>query len=531
MAQTSHRLREELENRIRFETLISDISARFVKLSAEDMDCRIEEALTQIREFFGVDRCGFLSVSPGKPFACITHASYADGIEHVSKEIDMAGLFPWTYQQLVEKGQCVAFTRMDELPPEAGKDCQGWSAMGVKSRLAIPLFNGREIRYILAIQSVVKERDWPREFVPRLKLIGEIFVNALERRDTYKALRESESRLNLAANAADAGLWTLDVASGIFWVTEKTRDLFAFPQNTDITFDDFLAVVHPDDRPMIQQAVDQAIQSKEEIKVQYRILRSDGSIRWMSSRGHIQFQGSENPGLLMGVTIDITERKGTEERLLASQKALRAFTSRLLTIQEEERRRLARELHDDLSQRLAVLAIETGQLEKKADPGSKLQHIREQLVKLSADVHDISRQLHPSIIDDLGLVDAMNSECLSFSRRENLEIRFEQSHIPPRIPRDVAICFYRVLQESLRNVKKHAVTDRAEVAIFGDGEELVLRIRDAGVGFDIEKAHHKAGLGLVSMEERARLIKGEFKIQSRPGEGTTIELRALLGEE
>jgi PAS domain S-box-containing protein len=232
----------------------------------------------------------------------------------------------------------------------------------------------------------------------------------------------------------------------------------------------------------------------------------------------------------------IEQLKRTEEALrksksalLKSQDNLRFLAGRLLSVQEEERRRLARDMHDDLTQRLALLAIEAGKLEQqlKSSPEplrDKLKQMKEQIVNLSVNVHDISRQLHPAILDDLGLIDAIKSECSSFSKREGISVRYEPINIPESIPRDVALCIYRVMQESLRNIAKHANVKEAEVLLAGTEEGIRLYVKDNGVGFDPVNVHGKCGLGLASMEERARLIHGEFSIQSQSGQGTTIEL-------
>jgi signal transduction histidine kinase len=154
--------------------------------------------------------------------------------------------------------------------------------------------------------------------------------------------------------------------------------------------------------------------------------------------------------------------------------------------------------------------------------------MKEQMVKLSADVHDISRQLHPAILDDLGLVDAIKSECASFSKREGISVRFEPTNIPEVIPKDAALCIYRIMQESLRNIAKHARVEEAEILLTGTGDGIQLCVKDNGIGFDPADIQGKGGLGLASMEERVRLIQGQFSIQSQPGQGTTIELRAPL---
>ncbi len=229
---------------------------------------------------------------------------------------------------------------------------------------------------------------------------------------------------------------------------------------------------------------------------------------------------------LVSLTLEAAERKRAEE-------ALRDLTGRLIGAQEEERRRVARELHDDLTQRLAVLAIEAGRLEQQMEPSSArvrefLGTMKDRIVELSADIHGIARQLHPSILDDLGLVNAIEAECVNFSQREGIRVTFEPKNVPATLPRDLALCLYRMLQESLRNIAKHAKIDTAVVTLAGRGGGILLSVRDYGIGFDPTQANKKGGLGLVSMTERARLVRGELSVQSRPGQGTTVEIRVPL---
>ncbi len=705
VSKPDDRLREELENRIRFETLISDISARFVRLPSDTVDREIERALKQILDFFELDRCGLLGVHKDQRFVGVTHACYAEGIEQVCKEINLAELFPWSYNTLVIKGLPVKVERITQLPPEAEHDYQSWLAMGVKSNLAIPMFSAHGIQHLIVMHSVRKERDWPQGYISRLCLLGEIFVNALERRKADQALGASEYRLNLAAESAGAGLWSLEPESGVFWLTDQTRSLFGFPPDKVITVKDFLEVVHPDDREQTSHTIVQARQLNEETVVEYRIIRSDGDVRWMISRGRFHSGDGEEANRLMGVSVDITERKRTEKRLeeqlgferlladisgrfialssdqidgqikltqksicdylgidacvlwqmppdqhgmmflthfyappdipsvsdvvdgkknfpwslemllkgqtlwlprladappeahrdiessqrfgiksrltfplsaggvvfgalsfimmreernwsedvrsrmrliaeifanalirqhseqklLASKESLRVFTRKLLTIQEEERRRLARELHDDFTQRLAVLAMELSHLEAVAKASKQaidptLIGIREEIVQLSADIHDISRQLHPSIIEDLGLGLAMQSECSNFARRTGIAIDFRQTDIPRTLPLDIAVALFRITQEALRNIQKHAQAKEAEVYLIGEKDRVTLTIHDSGTGFDAAIDRKTHGLGLFSMQERVQLVRGVFSIHSAPGQGTQISI-------
>lgn len=235
----------------------------------------------------------------------------------------------------------------------------------------------------------------------------------------------------------------------------------------------------------------------------------------------------------------ITERKRAEEALRASEEALRKgkesyrnLAGQLLTAQEVERKRIARELHDDLSQRLAGLAMEAEMLEQQMPPQGagavKLKEIRDKLVILSIDVHSMSRQLHPSILDDLGLPDAIASECARFRRQDSIAVDFRAENITKEIPPDVAVCLYRIAQEGLRNISRHAGATDVTISLVGKNGTILLTIMDNGRGFDPERVKGKQGLGLDSMKERAYLIGGDFSIESQPGQGTVIEVLVPL---
>jgi len=205
-------------------------------------------------------------------------------------------------------------------------------------------------------------------------------------------------------------------------------------------------------------------------------------------------------------------------------------------VKEEELRRLSRELHDDLTQRLAVLAIEAGKMELSLDenvqsnpvPLQNISYIKEQLIKISEDVHRISRQLHPTIIDDLGLVRAIETECVALGQRENIEIIFTNENVPDRLPDDVPLCLYRIVQEGLNNCICHSGSDNCEVMLKGAGDTIFLDIEDTGVGFNTDEVRHKPGLGLSSMRERVQLVGGNIKIDTEPGRGTYIHVNIPL---
>ena len=223
---------------------------------------------------------------------------------------------------------------------------------------------------------------------------------------------------------------------------------------------------------------------------------------------------------LLIITLSVNRMKR-----LRAEMAARDFGGRLIKAHEEERARLARELHDDVTQRLAMLAIDAGLAERALSNRSQAEAIRglrDGLGRLSEDVHALSYQLHPSILEDLGLVDALRAECENFSRRESIPAEFKLVDSVATVPNGVAICLYRVTQEALRNVARHAGARAAEVSLERENGGLHLAVWDDGSGFDptVERGH--PSLGLASMRERVRVLGGELRIDSARGRGTVI---------
>jgi signal transduction histidine kinase len=229
-------------------------------------------------------------------------------------------------------------------------------------------------------------------------------------------------------------------------------------------------------------------------------------------------------GLIVGLLLQRRHRRLAEGEV-------RSLHGRLLTTYEQERRRLARELHDDLTQRLARLAIDAAQVERQnpaLDGNPTLGRMREELVRLSDDVHTLSRRLHPSILDDLGLTDALRSEAERFARAEQIEVDLRLAETPPELSPDRALCLFRVAQEALRNTAHHAHASRVEVILHETGGGLELGVRDNGVGFDATASRGRPGLGLVSLRERLQLVSGRLEITSVPGQGTIVLARVPL---
>ena len=332
-------------------------------------------------------------------------------------------------------------------------------------------------------------------------------------------LKESIEQLNLSASAASVGLWRRDMETGQFWASDKLKDIYGFSANEEMSVDDLNARIHPGDRERVQAARRHAETTAGEYQIEYRIQLPDGSTRWIFTRGRVDDE-SAKPRMKRGAAVDITQQR-------AAESTVHELSGRLINAQEEERGRIARELHDDLSQRVALTSILLEEV-RGADDASrfvkaKLGDIIGQILTLATDMHRLSHELHPAKISQLGLEPALRSYCRDIQAAYPLIIDFDAIGLPLHLPDDISLCFYRVAQESLQNVVRHSGSASARVSIGLDESGLKMTISDDGCGFESTRAWKKDSLGLISIDERMRSISGEARIHSAPGCGTTVE--------
>jgi PAS domain S-box-containing protein len=356
-----------------------------------------------------------------------------------------------------------------------------------------------------------------------------------------RELRESEERFRVMADTAPVLIWMSGLDKGCTYFNKPWLDFTGRSLAQELG-NGWVEGVHPDDYHHCLAQYVAAFDARLPFKMEYRLRRCDGAYRWLLDTGVPRYFADGSFSGYIGSCLDITERRQVENALRKndaalreSQSELRLLAGKLLSAQEEERSALARELHDDLSQRLAALAMETAMLEAdcRTFPEAtrkRLRDLKDRLADVSTDVHNISRRLHPAILQDLGLADAIQSECLRFSEREGFQVEFAGKDVPT-LPPDVAICLYRIVQEGLRNIAKHAKANEAQVTLFSDDHAVVLSIRDSGVGFDAASVRSSGGLGLASMRERAWLVRGEIVIRGQLGQGTAIEVRVPIETE
>ena len=233
--------------------------------------------------------------------------------------------FPWIVQQM-RAGRIVALASLEDLPAEATHDRESARQLGVQSSLCLPLLVGGKLIGILALNTTRSKRDWPEALVKRLKGVAHMLASALARKRADQALRASQERLSLAADAANAGAWELDCQTQVFWVTDKARALFGYLPGEVVSMAHLKASVHPDEWDLVQRSLDRSLQAGEPLNLECRIRFGDGGERWIASRGRPSFKPTGEPDRLLALSVDITERKRTEAALRASEARLAVGT-------------------------------------------------------------------------------------------------------------------------------------------------------------------------------------------------------------
>jgi PAS domain S-box-containing protein len=363
-----------------------------------------------------------------------------------------------------------------------------------------------------------------------------------ERRIVEEALRESEEKYRGVVESQTELICRYLPDTTLTFVNDPYCRYFGKTREELIGVK-FLELIPEPTREITRAHIESLVENPRVEINEHEALLPDGGIGWQQWIDHAIFDASGKVVELQAIGRDITERKKTEVALRKSEEALREsydriedLAGRLIAAQEEERSHIARELHDDLNQQVAALAIGISSLKRRLPDTDAAVHkqivdLREKTDWLSERIRQVSHELHSSILQHAGLPAALNSYCAEFSDREGIAVTLDiQCGIEAVVP-DAALCLYRVAQESLRNIARHSGARSAVVTLAGVKGAIELRVADNGVGFDLAKARERRGLGLVSMEERVKLLHGSLVITTRPGAGTELKAQIPLRRE
>jgi PAS domain S-box-containing protein len=346
-----------------------------------------------------------------------------------------------------------------------------------------------------------------------------------ERRRAEQALRESEHRFRVMSDSAPVMMWMSNTEKAC---TDFNRGWLEFTGRTlwQELGDGWTEGVHSDDLEKCFQTYIKAFDERRQLTMEYRLRRHDGVHRWIMDTGVPRFLADGSFAGYIGCCIDINDQREAE-------KARLELAGRLMTAQEAERTRIARELHDSIGQSIALLGIQMQRSGQPISSASDKRHPSAQelfgkLKEIGTQVSQLSHQLHSSELEFLGLAVAVKSLCREFSEEYHIAVNCLCISVPADLANDISLCFLRVAQEALHNIAKHSQAARVQVLLVGTSSRLMLTIRDDGIGFDLNRVRPSAGLGLISMRERLHLLGGDFAISSEPAHGTRIEALAPL---
>jgi len=355
-----------------------------------------------------------------------------------------------------------------------------------------------------------------------------------DRKQAEEALRKSESRLREAEQLANIGYWERDlVADRITWSDETYRIWGCPRQDRGLSQRELEETIHPDDRQLQRQVLTEAAKGSQRYDVEYRIVRPDGEIRFVNVRDDIEYGDAGRPIRIFGTVQDITERKRAEHALREAASQLEALSRRLVELQESERKELARELHDRIGQNLTALNINLKILATALPPQAS-DELRVRLVdsealveSTAAAIRNVMSELRPPMLDDQGLEPALDWYAKQFSERTGIAVGVRGLVSAERLAPEMEIALFRVAQEALNNVVKHARASQVEIVLERSGSDYVMTVEDDGVGFEAAEifATRQAGLGMVTMRERTQALGGKLEVQAGRGDGTRLTVR------
>jgi signal transduction histidine kinase/ABC-type uncharacterized transport system substrate-binding protein len=520
----------ELEEEVRFQRLISELSTFFIDLRPDQVDVGIDSALHRVVESLALDRLSVAEFVENGTALRVTHVSSQQSGPQVGTLIPSSEI-PYLTTQL-EGNRSVIIPSLDRCIDMSANERESLRSRGVQAGVFVPLEARGSVLGALTFVNGLARR-WSEKLAMQCTMLGQVFASALIRKREDEALLTSELLKNAILSSLSGDVAVIDHNGRILgtnaWA-ERDKDQGGMFSGEELVPGANILDVYQHSICMTDPLASQVVAGIRAV-LQGELPRFEVEWAQGSPRGKQWFITSVTPvhpwererGAVVTRT-EITARKQAEEERLE-------LSGKLINLQEEERSRLARELHDDFNQRLAVLAID---LERAAQTIStspqkasqKLHELWSQATEIGADLHSLAHRLHSSTLEGLGLVLGVSSLCAEFAAQHEIQVDFMHDRIPRSVPPDIGLCLFRIAQEGLRNVKRHSGASRAEVRLEGKGDAISLSIVDEGVGFSLSRV--STGLGIRSMQERLRLLNGRFEIRSQPGTGTVIQVTVPL---
>jgi PAS domain S-box-containing protein len=501
---------------------ISEFGERLAASPLDEVDTTITEGLSHIGEAVNIDRICWYEVAEDSVTLLHKYTAGPPGAPTSPKNI-RSDQMPYLAERL-GLHEVVILQSVDDLPAKAQTDRAFLKSLGVRSLLLIPSSYSPRRKGVLGVASYSTEVSWPEESISQLAIAANIIGATLERKYEQKEREASEERFRHLFAQASVGI-ALETMDGLILEVNPAFCSMIGYSPEELCSSTCARISHPDDEKIEQvffQELRQGIRSSYHIEK--RFLRKDGSQLWGQVSVSLLNRNDGRTPLVIGMVSDITGQKNAEAGLYQRDQELQRLAQQLIETQEEERRRISRELHDDIGQRISLLACELDlALRENAapqEPERLLPRLRKELDALATDIHELSHELHSASLQCCGLKLALKDLCWKYSHNHQMQIELHIDSLDPKLSADISLCLFRVTQEALANALKHGQAKRVCVTATQDSEKIRLSVRDFGVGFDFPA--QSGGIGLISMRERLRICGGTLVVKSVPDQGTEV---------
>lgn len=511
----------------RLHALTFELATRLASAESNRLSAEIEGGMAELRSLLEAGRVSWYVKRHDAAALVRMYEVAAPGVSP-SPAVVLSEELPYAMPRLM-RGDRLAVTRLADLPVEAEQDRRFLQAFSVESLALIPSGSGISNKGVLKV-TLSSAHAWPPELVDELEAFGNVIVSTVDRELARTLAQEtqedSDRRFRHVFEQAPLGIAVEDLSGTLLLVNPALCSILGYTSAELIGMScaQFGHVGDSEDESVLfQQLRAGAIGS---YTLDKRYVRKDGVEMWGRLNVSRVDTGHGQPPLVMAMLEDVTERRAAIEELKRAQAESRELTERLIRARDDERARIGRDLHDDISQRVALLAMELARLRDQLSGHTQQeQHQRASdicasLDELGTDLHNLSHALSLSQLRHLGLAAALQDLCARVSSQFRVQIDLSCTIPDGAVSPDLALCMFRVAQEALHNVTSHSQAQRASVDVRSVEGEVWLVVRDVGVGFD--PLLKTGGIGLASMRERLRSVGGRLKIDSRPGGGTTI---------
>lgn len=412
---------------------------------------------------------------------------------------------------------------------------------GYRSSMSLPIIKSGKVVGAFSFYAPVKNFFDDSEIALLEEATGdvafalEVFEKEEMRRKAEQGIVESERRYHTLAEVSPVGIFHTDAAGSTTYVNPR------WCQISGITYEKAMGngwfeAVHPDDRDMLRRNWEEATRHQQVSVSEYRFVRPNGSTAWVIGQAIPERDADGAIVGYVGTTTDITDRKLAEKEMEESSQKLRQLTTHLLNIREEERKRIGREIHDELGQQLTAIKMDISWIAKKTDPSqeafkTKLQNVIALLDGGNQSIRRILNELRPVILDDYGLLEALLWQAQQFTANTHIPVAMTASESDMKIPEEISTCIFRIFQEALTNITRYAKATQVKVSLDIDSDSVLLNIEDNGLGFDTELTKTKKSFGILGMKERVASLNGRFDLSSVPGNGTRISIHIPITQK